>query len=614
MKKRPIFPALFRHASPAVLVARAALLAALAAFAGCLLQARLLPALGTDSLIYHLAIPALWRQTGFLAPTDLPFHDGAAEHSPMLSQALIYLLMRAAGDDGLAWLVQPAFLLVTWRLFFMSARLMGLARGGALLLTAMLALFPPFGRSAQLANNELVLTCGAALAVYGLLRTRLAPRRGLLLAAGGIALMLLGKTVGLIYALAAGLLLLAAAAALLRRSQGAARRRLLWALAWSALIVLAGGAFYWRNWLLHGNPLYPAEFRVLGAVIFPGLYDNSAAAEPRWSRAVLERLFFDHSNTLAITWPYGLALWSALLVFAGRAVLRRPRRLGGWLRIGAGLGFPLGAALLLLVLSPFLDQRLVFPVYYGLWLAAAGALAGLGRRLRRAPRWLPALLLWSAAVLSFAYQAPWLAGWFWAAVAAALALAWLPWRRLRAPRVRLAAAAAALTALGLWLWLDGANAGRRADRAEMRAWAYPYFYGAEGQAWQVVDELGREQPGLTVAYAGSAMIYPLFGPRLDRRVVYVPTSALDRPRPLDPAAEGSVVLRLALARRSEFDEKFWLEGLRARRVDLLLLVDDPARGGVAGELAAAGRHPADFKPLFHDGRAYLFRVQQQQQR
>ena len=37
-----------------------------------LAQLRDAPALGTDSLIYHLTIPALWLQDGFLTQADLP--------------------------------------------------------------------------------------------------------------------------------------------------------------------------------------------------------------------------------------------------------------------------------------------------------------------------------------------------------------------------------------------------------------------------------------------------------------------------------------------------------------------------------------------------------------
>src|SRR6185503_2168450 len=53
-----------------------------------------MPSQSTDSLIYHLTIPAYWTQRGFLQTVDLPFHDGAAEHSPLFTEVLVYGLMK----------------------------------------------------------------------------------------------------------------------------------------------------------------------------------------------------------------------------------------------------------------------------------------------------------------------------------------------------------------------------------------------------------------------------------------------------------------------------------------------------------------------------------------
>jgi len=67
------------------------LFVAVANFLFNLWNIRAIPSLSTDGLIYHLTIPAFWRQEGFLHTVDLPFHDGAAEHSPLFSETLIYL-------------------------------------------------------------------------------------------------------------------------------------------------------------------------------------------------------------------------------------------------------------------------------------------------------------------------------------------------------------------------------------------------------------------------------------------------------------------------------------------------------------------------------------------
>src|SRR5688572_19152434 len=112
-------------------LALAGLLLALMVWGRTLWEMRHLPPLGTDSLVYHLTIPAKWLHEGFLAPLDLPFHDGAAEHAPVLTQAIFHGMMRLTGDDSLTALVQPAFLLVLAALFYASARLLGAGKPAA---------------------------------------------------------------------------------------------------------------------------------------------------------------------------------------------------------------------------------------------------------------------------------------------------------------------------------------------------------------------------------------------------------------------------------------------------------------------------------------------------
>ena len=80
--------------SPLTTVSRAAILLCLSIMAVYLWTLRLLPALGTDSLIYHLPLPVVWINEGFLRVPDLPFHADVGAHSPLLGEVCIYFLMR----------------------------------------------------------------------------------------------------------------------------------------------------------------------------------------------------------------------------------------------------------------------------------------------------------------------------------------------------------------------------------------------------------------------------------------------------------------------------------------------------------------------------------------
>src|SRR5688572_5240534 len=101
-------------------ISYATLAFSLASFLTSAWNLRTVPPTGSDGLIYHLTLPAHWLRAGYLAPIDLPFHDGAAEHSPALTETIYFLLMRLAGDDRLVWVVQPAFFLAVCRFYYLS--------------------------------------------------------------------------------------------------------------------------------------------------------------------------------------------------------------------------------------------------------------------------------------------------------------------------------------------------------------------------------------------------------------------------------------------------------------------------------------------------------------
>jgi hypothetical protein len=53
---------------------------------------------------------------------DLPFHDGAAEHSPLFTEVLVYGLTKLTGNDDLAFPHPASFFLLTVALFHRSVR------------------------------------------------------------------------------------------------------------------------------------------------------------------------------------------------------------------------------------------------------------------------------------------------------------------------------------------------------------------------------------------------------------------------------------------------------------------------------------------------------------
>ncbi|MCE9526030.1 MAG: glycosyltransferase family 39 protein [Planctomycetales bacterium] len=345
----------------------AGLMVALATYLFNLWVSRRVPSLSADSLIYHLTIPAYWMERGFLQTPDLPFHDGAAEHSPLFTETIIYGLMGLTGNDDLAFLVQPTFFLLLVAVFHWSVRQLGLAATAGRFLAALVLLFAPFFHSSLIVNSEMVMTCGVALFVYGMLLTRERREAGWYVAAVGISLALAAKTVGVIYGLLAVMILVGAMAA--ERTADVAERRRFWLKTGSicGAIIFCGLAFHWHNLWKHGNPLYPAELRMLGMPILPGRYDASVLRNHGWSLAALGKMLLWDSEAYAMPKQFGGILWLAMGTTLGMLALRRLRR-EDVLPSVLFVFYPLASVLVYFAVVPFWSEhRLLFPVYYLLW-------------------------------------------------------------------------------------------------------------------------------------------------------------------------------------------------------------------------------------------------------
>lgn len=603
-------PDLRRHGPAARRLGRLVLGLALGLLGFVLWELVRTPPLGTDSLIYQLDLPARWVQAGLGADLSVPFHDCGVEHAPLGSQALHYLLIRATGDLSLTWVVQPAAFLVALGLYWRTARLLGASRALASALTALLgAFFPPFFNDLQLVNSDMLVVASCAALLHGVVLSRRRPRAGLLWAAGGTAAGLLTKTLALFMALVAWPLLVPVAWGWVRAAGPAERGgRLAW-LGAAAGVLLVGAAFFGKNWVAWGNPLYPAEVSVLGVEVFAGRFDAGPLRDHGWTPSALADLLWDGEGPHAIRPPFSTVLWLGWLGAAAWCL--RHRRAAAWPAAAACVAFPLGLVVLHFAKLPYWDEpRYLFPVWYALALALAFALARLVRVERRTAGPLVPGVVAVAFLVLLGLVLPDLGPGPLLPLAAGAGVAWA-WERPRLRRAlpRAGLAALVLGALAAPLWLPAARAARDARRARL----YAAHYGERGEVWAAVAAM--EEP-LTIAYAGTQMTLPLRGPDLQHRVVYVPLSASDRPPEfrlddLPPDCDPSwywVHAKSARVRRAEVEPDRWLAGLDAEGVDLLYLATDPWRGGVAPELGLVRRFPGRFRPRFRGEGVFLFEV------
>ena len=120
------------------------------------------------------------------------------------------------------------------------------------------------------------------------------------------------------------------------------------------------------------DPMYPAQIRLAGLELLPGLYNSSVLIDHGWSTASLFRMLVHDRGYFAMSWQWGLPLWIGSLFTVVLGLMRRKLPFSRFL---AGGLFPIVASVVYFALVPFWEQhRLLFPVYYALWLGAAHAL------------------------------------------------------------------------------------------------------------------------------------------------------------------------------------------------------------------------------------------------
>jgi hypothetical protein len=583
---------------------------ALAAFLFNLWVSRLVPSLSADSLIYHLTIPAYWTQQGFLQTPDLPFHDGAAEHSPLLTETMIYALMKLTGNDDLAFLIQPAFFLLTVSIFYWSVRQMGLQLFACRFLTAFVLLFSPFFHSSLIVNSEMVMTCGVAVFCYGMLLTPTRREAGFLVAAAGISLTLASKTVGVIYGSLTLVILVGWFIAELRKGNDAVTPFRWKRVATLCLaIIFCGLLFHLHNLWLYGNPLYPAELRIFGLTILPGRYNASVFIHHGWSPAAFGKMLLSDTESYAMNRQFGIVLWLAMLVPLGLLVLRRLKP-ADWLPTALFVFYPLASILVYFAVVPFwTEHRLLFPVYYLLWCGLGWSLHLLTRERSLATGEFAAATVGLAFIayacfFLFFDEVPLLllvaAGVLGIVVANYPRL--LKWNEEHTWLIP-AATIAVLIFSSPWWYPDLAK-----QRRQGRDSAYAQMYGSQGEAWNRLADLTANKPA-TIAYSGNALIYPLFGSKQANRVVYLPVGTQDQPTAVALTKADTIYAQLARARRAEGDEKYWLQRLQDTKVDYLLLVNDPKFDGVELERTFTAHHPQLLNLIWEQDGVWIYAVQ-----
>jgi len=571
-------------AGPKVLrsVARLACLV-VGALVGGALAARALLRVPTewDGLTYHLFYAAHYLQEARIVPVELGQPHDMVSLFPGNGELVHALLMAIVRSD----LLVALGMVTCWALFGLAlaglARRLGLAPVPAAATGLLGATLPALARSAASSYVEPLLN-------FALVALLLAVHRALtepawLRAAAALGGLAAGLAVGTKY-VALPVVIVAFLALASSLALSGPRRRAAQALGlFVGGVFLIGGAWYLRNWLATGNPLFPAPFLGLPHLERPGIVWEGSHLLARWRDLAARDLLGDAlfglppgrqastalgfatllalpfaALTLALTLRDAVRRWrdgsreipatvAALLVPAAWVAmvvtyLHLPFwENDGWFRSGVRFAVPAAALAIMLALSAL--ERLRLPPPVPGWIGVLAAAVALGQ----------------AAQAGVFAALPGLArGLLLLTPPLALALLLARWRvRARAPRAVLRAAAFALAVVVFLLaWIL-----REAKRE--RLWTAPDFVG--GDFARAALATGRAVPGpATIAWATSShseFLYVFLGRRLERRVITLPLHA--GPRAAWAYRDGNP--------RRGADRAYWLSALAEARPDVLVV-------------------------------------------
>ena len=444
----------------------------------------LLPPYAYDGLSYHLTTVAQWIDAGRLDPNPLSL---CCAHYPASGELVFAWPLLLLGRDTLVDGVQLLFAVLGALAVGGIARRIGVSSSGAVAAGALFFLTPVVVAQTTTNYVDVMVVAAFLTSLYFLLTGVAQPRATVMLALAGCAAGFAAgvKATGVLLAAILFAMLVLHLVRLLVSGRLEARLALTGLAAFLVPLLVVGSFWYARNIVEFGNPVYPFKVEIAGLVIFDGVKDIDEIltvpagfeGEPRWTQVARSwwsdvrfwrRGPYTYENQLGglgPLWPYlGLPLALALAVAATR-------------RRDVTVVTVLGVVALSVVLLP-----------YAWWSRFTMALAAIG----------------ALAIVLFVER---VGG--------------------RYARATLVAGTSVLVAAGLWLSLEAVDPGGRGQTLSLGQIGHLVGRSAGERTtgalffpeYRWADEVpGGSVIGVELEAEAIRFVYPLFGPKLDRRV------------------------------------------------------------------------------------------------
>lgn len=566
-----------------------------------------------DTIAYHMPIVVEWIQAGSLWDIFYAVWGGPLGYYPSNHELMLTWLVLPFGNDYIVNLANFAFVGVMIVVVYKILKEMGVSDFLAWLAGALVMVMPIFLRQVGTGQVDILMALGVLIAWYYFLRVH-KRKDGVLLIplCLNLSIMLGAKYLSIIYIIPI-LVVFFFFYPHWRKSYK------LWWLWFLAIMGTLGSMWYWRNLILTGNPVFPADVNIADLIVFQGYTGLTAR---------ISELSLWFRVTESGEWGIWLAAmvketgWHLLLVLGAYLLLLFEmiyKLLFSKMKRGEGkiytlMLFFLPAYWYLYFIAPYTASMMEHNVRYAMpWLMLSMIMVVYVIYKLKASRKafimaLMAIILWQFLVLVgtersgdqmflefvYVYRFP---GLFFTLFVSVLGgfMSFDAWRKKS--NIRFVVYAITL-AIG-FLFLSQAVTTRSDLRAE--SWQHKYAFPIM-QAYEWLDE--NVGPDEAIANSLNPLYYPLYGEELKRKVRYININDCGDCDYYSYQAKGLTV-------RDNPDYDAWLANLKSFSTDYVLL-GYSIKAGLEGvepvELDWAAEHEEAFEKVFELDEVFVYKV------
>lgn len=558
-----------------------------------------------DTIAYHMPIVVEWLQAGSLWEIFYAVWGGPLGYYPSNHELLLAWLMLPFGNDLLVNVANFGVIGVLVIVMYKILKEMGVADFLAWMSGALVMVMPIFLRQMGTGQVDILMALGIVIAWYYFLRTfKRKDGRLLVPVLLSLALTLGSKYLAIIYLIPLVVVFLFLGSYWRKSSR--------WWWLWSLLIMgTLGSLWYWRNLIITGNPIFPAEVSLGDWVIFQGYSGLTERIQELslWHRVTEIGQWSEW--TAAMTKETGWHLYLVVIAYVMLVVEMISKMFVGKMKRGEGkiytlMLFFLPAYWYLYFIAPYTASMMEHNVRYAMpWLMLSMIMVvyvvhKLGSSRKAFVMALMGVIWWQFLTLvpaqrigdqaflelRWVYDYPLQFGLLCAFIVTVF-LFFEQWRR----RYWMRYPAFALVFMLGFVFLQQMQPIRSEVRAEV--WQHQYAFPLM-KAHEWLDE--NVAPDATIANSLNPLYYALYGEELTRKVRYVNINSCGECDYFGYQQEGMTV-------RSEPDVEAWIENLRDYAADYLLLgysIKSGLEDVPAHELEWVVERSDIFEPVFEE--------------